>query len=126
VQALHEMRGDEDFERLLVSFKRMANIVEGESGFGFSESLLAEKEEKALHAHFKGVEGRVLFSIEKKDYRDVYGVLSGFKPFVDSFFDKVLVMEENLDLRRNRLGLLSRILSVFSGIIDFSKIVQED
>jgi glycyl-tRNA synthetase beta chain len=126
VQALHEMRGNEDFERLLVSFTRMANIVEDGTAFAFSEDLLVEKEEKALHAHFKGVESRILSSIAKKDYRDVYAVLSGFKPSVDSFFDKVLVMEEDPALRGNRLGLLTRILSVFSGIIDFSKIVQAD
>jgi glycyl-tRNA synthetase beta chain len=126
VQALHEMRGNEDFARLLVSFKRMANIVEGETAAAFTEDLLVEKEEKALYAHFEGVEGRILSSIAKKDYRDVYNLLSGFKPSVDSFFDKVLVMEEDPALRGNRLGLLTRILSVFSGIIDFSKIVQAD
>jgi glycyl-tRNA synthetase beta chain len=124
VRALHELRGDRDFEALLVSFRRMSNIIEEESGFEFSESLLREDEEKALHSHFVAMREGIVCHIEQRNYDEVYRILSTFKPHVDSFFDHVLVMDENPELRKNRLALLQSITSVFSGIIDFSKIVQ--
>ena len=124
VQALHEMRGNENFEHLLVSFKRIGNIIRDETQFSFSEDLLREREEKELYAHFKKVEPEVLSSITRKDYQEVYRVLGGFKSSVDVFFDKVLVMEEDLKLRANRMGLLKTVIGLFADIIDFSKIVR--
>lgn len=124
VEALHKLRGNEDFDHLLISFRRMSNIIEEGGRFSFYESLLAEKEEKALHSHFQSMREGIVGSIEKKDYGEVYRILSTFKPYVDSFFDNVLVMDENMELRKNRLGLLQSIIVVFSDIIDFSKIVQ--
>ncbi len=124
VEALHNLRGNEDFEHLLISFRRMSNIIEEGDGLSFSESLLREKEERALHRHFVSMRDRILQGIKQRDYEEVYRILSTFKPHVDNFFDHVLVMDEDMELRRNRLGLLQSILDVFSGIIDFSKIVQ--
>ena len=124
VEALHALRGNADFEDLLVSFRRMSNIIEESGEFGFSESLLEENEEKALYGHFQSMRESIVKNIQKRNYTEVYRILSTFKPFVDSFFDHVLVMDENLNLRKNRLGLLQNIITVFSDIIDFSKIVQ--
>jgi glycyl-tRNA synthetase beta chain len=124
VQALHSLRGNTDFEDLLVSFRRMSNIIEEGGKADFSPSMLVEKEERALHDHFQSMRESILEHIGERKYVDVYRILSTFKPLVDNFFDNVLVMDENLELRKNRLGLLQSIIAVFSGIIDFSKIVQ--
>jgi glycyl-tRNA synthetase beta chain len=132
VAALHGLRGDPDFNDLLISFRRMSNIVTGQDeitrdvirkGSLPQESLLEERQERDLYEHFKGVQGSILARIREKDYTGVYRILSTFKPYVDSFFDHVLVMDERDELRRNRLALLTDILETFSGIIDFSKIV---
>jgi glycyl-tRNA synthetase beta chain len=42
---------------------------------------------------------------------------------VDAFFDAVMVMSPEVEVRANRLALLSRVLVDFSGIADFSEIV---
>jgi glycyl-tRNA synthetase beta chain len=41
---------------------------------------------------------------------------------VDQFFDGVMVMTEDMELRRNRLALLQAIADLFNHIADFSKI----
>jgi len=124
VFALHELRGNKDFDDLLISFKRMSNITKGEKTCGFSEDLLREVHEKELYRHFMTVKENILKSIECKEYGEVYRILSTFKPFVDNFFDHVLVMDKNRSLRKNRIGLLNKIINIFSDIIDFSRIVQ--
>ena len=45
---------------------------------------------------------------------------------MDKFFDKVLVMAEQEEVRKNRLALLSGLLKEFSTIADFSEIVPEE
>ena len=125
IQALHELRGNEEFTALLVSFKRMSNIAgAAEKDYSFRESLLREEEEKTLYEHYVSQRNGVVMSIREKNYRDVYRLLSTFKPHVDRFFDNVLVMDDNRELRENRLALLQSIITLFSDIIDFSKIVQ--
>jgi len=44
---------------------------------------------------------------------------------VDLFFDKVLVNAKDDLVRRNRLKLLSNLLTEFSTIADFSEIVTD-
>ena len=41
-------------------------------------------------------------------------------PAVNKFFDAVLVMAEDQEVRKNRLGLLQRISSLARGVADFS------
>jgi glycyl-tRNA synthetase beta chain len=125
VQALHDLRGNAEFQALLISFKRMSNIIGEENRrYPFKESLLQEEDERALHHHFLSQREDVVSRIQEKNYQAVYQILSTFKPHVDRFFDNVLVMDEDRELRENRLALLQSIIELFSDIIDFSKIVQ--
>jgi len=124
VSALHEMRGDKNFDSLLISFRRMCNIIRGQKVAGFSEELLVQPAELALHRYYTGIREDVKKSIAERNYSEVYRTLSTFKPYVDGFFDTVLVMDNDKKLRNNRIGLLNEIVFLFSDIIDFSKIVQ--
>jgi len=45
------------------------------------------------------------------------------RPQVDGFFDQVMVMDPDAEIRRGRLALLASIVKSFSGIADFSEIV---
>jgi len=124
VEALHRYRERSDFQNMLISFRRMGNILTDEGEYRFSEDLLREEAEKALHRYFLSVKDEIAEQINSKNYEKVYALLSSFKPYVDTFFDKVLVMDEDLALRANRIALLKSIVDVFSDIIDISKIVS--
>ena len=43
-------------------------------------------------------------------------------PYITSFFEKILVMAEEKEIRENRLGLLQRIASLANGVADLSKL----
>ena len=55
-------------------------------------------------------------TIQKKarKYREALEAISGLRPAVDLFFDKVLVMVEDQNVRRNRVALLAGLLKEFS------------
>jgi glycyl-tRNA synthetase beta chain len=62
---------------------------------------------------------------EAQDYSRALAEISRIRPAVDTFFDKVMVMVEDEELRANRLALLQTLLREFSTIADFSEIVTE-
>ena len=61
----------------------------------------------------------------KKEYGDALLMLSTVRERVDAFFDKVMVMVDDENLRANRLALLQTLVKEFSTIADFSEIVTE-
>ncbi len=63
---------------------------------------------------------------ESEDMENAYTTATArvvnLRPTVDIFFDDVLVMDEDDDVRNNRLALLARVGALFAPVADFSKI----
>jgi glycyl-tRNA synthetase beta chain len=85
----------------------------------------AADEEKALGAYLEQTVPRVEQHCSKKEYVDALLLLSTAREPVDRFFDKVMVMVGDENVRANRLALLRTLLREFSTIADFSEIVKE-
>jgi len=60
--------------------------------------------------------------MEERDYEGAMVALAGLRKPVDEFFDHVLVMAEEKELRENRLALLAEIYGLFSQVADFSRV----
>jgi glycyl-tRNA synthetase beta chain len=58
----------------------------------------------------------------KGEYTRALKLLAGLKEPIDAFFDKVLVMSEDEDIRRNRIALLKSLVGLFDRVAQFSKI----
>ncbi|PKL41365.1 MAG: glycine--tRNA ligase subunit beta [Spirochaetae bacterium HGW-Spirochaetae-1] len=127
-KSINEFRKNENFSRMLLSFKRMNNIVSGfrkentDYKLSFKASLLEEKEEKELHEFFDSRKDQISRYIAESSYIALFELLIQGKAIIDGFFDKVLVMDKRIDVRDNRLYLLENILGNFSSLLDFSKI----
>jgi glycyl-tRNA synthetase beta chain len=121
-RALEEVRQSPDFPVLAVAFKRVINIARGAEGGEVTELLFEHPEEKQLYEACGLMELEVTAALEKRDYPGVCRALAKLKGPVDVFFDQVLVMAEDENLRRNRLALLVRISNTFLQMADFSRI----
>ena len=127
LDALAEFSAAEDFEQAVLTFKRADNIIrkQGDQAGGvldgdFDAALLQEDPEKALAKEFEGLVARWEALWQKDDYAGLLGLLRELRPVVDNFFDHVMVMCDDQDLRRNRLNLLQALVSRLSGLADFS------
>jgi len=130
-EAVTAVRGGEDFIAVSAAFKRMKNILDqarakGESiPTSVSTALLSDASEKALES----TGGRVASDVEalraKRQYKEALLQIATLRPAVDAFFEEVMVMAPEADLRANRLALLSRTVADFSRIADFSEIVAQ-
>ncbi|MCL1911372.1 MAG: glycine--tRNA ligase subunit beta [Leptospirales bacterium] len=127
-KSLNMFRQDEKFSHLLISFKRMNNILSTfrkdnkDYKLSFNAGILKENEEKELFAFFDSRKEEIKRLILNSKYIELFELLIQGKAAIDAFFDKVLVMDENIDVRDTRLAMLEQILSAFSELIDFSKI----
>src|SRR5206468_12396920 len=60
------------------------------------------------------------------NYQRALSEASGFKPYVDKFFDDVRVKTDDVALTQARLRLLRRLESLILKLADISEIVPED
>lgn len=122
IEALAEFRSAPDFESLGIAFKRVVNIVKGQQAGEVSEALFAEPVEKELFSSFESARSGAGERIAERDYKGALAVMKNLKEPVDRFFDNVMVMDKNEDLKRNRLSMLGEIRELFFTIADFSKL----
>ncbi|MFH1562346.1 MAG: glycine--tRNA ligase subunit beta [Nitrospirota bacterium] len=134
--ALSEFAGTNEFEPLIIAFKRVVNIlkaegcrlkVEGrrqEAGDRRQETevrkeLFVEEGEINLYTVYVKLKEELHLHLVKKDYPNYLSTLARFRQPIDNFFDKVMVMAEDKDLRENRLALLDNIAGLFLKIAKF-------
>ncbi|MFZ2331355.1 MAG: DALR anticodon-binding domain-containing protein, partial [Atribacterota bacterium] len=58
----------------------------------------------------------------KQYYDEIYACLETLNEVIDVFFDEVLVMVDDENLRNNRLALLKNIADLYFTVADLSKI----
>ena len=116
-------------KNIIGTYKRASNIVDQElkgqkrNITGQPESYLFKKdEEKYLFDKINEIR-KHFASIEKREsYDETLKILAEAKPATDNFFDNVIVNDENLDIRKNRLELLQMFCKTYNNFIDFSKV----
>jgi glycyl-tRNA synthetase beta chain len=120
-----------EFQAIGAACKRMRNILRqaDEKGIAPAERVETQKgpsdEEKNLIQYLEQSGKKVEQHEKKKEYLEALQLLSTAREPVDKFFDKVMVMVEDHQVRANRLALLRTLLHEFSTIADFSEIVTE-
>jgi glycyl-tRNA synthetase beta chain len=130
-EALTQVRGSEDFASISVAFKRTKNILRQahETRKAIAPALkanvLTDDAEKALAVTLPEVAAKVHQLREQKNYTAALAEISRLRQPIDLFFDKVMVMVDDEQVRANRLALLQTLLAEFSTIADFSEIVTE-
>ncbi|TIL82410.1 MAG: glycine--tRNA ligase subunit beta, partial [Mesorhizobium sp.] len=85
-------------------------------------ALFREEAEKSLFAAVNQAEKKAGQAINNEDFSAAMLALSALREPVDSFFERVLVNDEDQAVRANRLALLARIRAATGQVADFSKI----
>ncbi|WP_139973480.1 glycine--tRNA ligase subunit beta [Ochrobactrum sp. CGA5] len=128
LEALIVFINEEDGKNLLAGTKRAANILAAEEKKGtkvaesVNASLLREAEEKALFEAVTLASQDAEAAIAREDFNGAMLALAKLRGPVDTFFEKVLVNDEDENVRANRLALLDQIRAATGKVADFSKI----
>jgi glycyl-tRNA synthetase beta chain len=110
--------------------KRIVNILRkapagahlNTAGLSAVASVLAEPAEIELYRVLSGMRDAVLLAIAERRYADALTALTGLRAAVDEFFERIMVMDENLEKRNNRLALLRDVQVLLSGVADLSRL----
>jgi glycyl-tRNA synthetase beta chain len=123
VQAFRELP---EADSLTAANKRIRNILRKaqEAGISFPVScdatLLQEQTEQDLARALADLEARVQPLFEQREYSRALQQLAELQSPVDTFFDKVMVMSDDSELRNNRLALLNAVSELFLQVADIS------
>ncbi len=114
---------------IINSYKRVSNIVDQEqtnkeeNNYINPELLLFKKEEeKSLFDKINEIRKYFSSTRNNEKYDLTLKILADAKPAADNFFDNVIVNDENLDIKKNRIALLKMFCKTYDNFIDFSKV----
>lgn len=119
VAELTEWVARPNWSNILDSFARCVRIIRstGKKEWLVDQALFTETSEKELFLALVHAEAKQLDSIEAFLIE-----VEGLAPTINAFFNNVLVMAEDEKVKNNRLGLVSRVAALASGLVDMGKL----
>lgn len=120
---LEEVSSNANFNELVSLLKRVGNISKDYKGtVNVSEELLEDKAEKSLYnfyMEFVSISEEIL---GKNDYLFYLKTILSGKEIIDNFFDSVMVMDKDENIKNNRLSLLTSLNIIFNRVANLSLI----
>ena len=109
-----------DWSTILPAYSRCVRITRPiEESYAVSTRFLVEDAERDLYAALETAE---LTPRAPGSINDFLNAFTPLIPAINHFFDEVLVMTDDAQLRENRLGVLQRISRLAEGAADLSKL----
>jgi glycyl-tRNA synthetase len=110
----------EDWQEILPAYSRCVRITRDlDQVYPVAPELFLEPAEKELYAALQEANRRQRSAGSVNDFMNAFVPLI---PPINRFFDDVLVMDEDLQVRANRLGLLQAIAALADGVADMSRL----
>ena len=136
---MSEVRGSEDFVSISIAFKRIKNILrpwledrgDHRSGVAIEEGSwtpekLEERAERDLAMMIPSVRDAIKQLAQQRKYQEAVSKVAELRRPVDTFFDEVMVMVDDEQVRERRLTMLMVLLMAVGTIADFSEIVTDN
>ncbi len=124
-RAVEQFRTEPAFEALFTAFTRASNLSKKTQVSDVDTSLLQDEAEKKLYHAFTALQDKVRPLIRARDYQEALNNIARLQEPVNEFFEQVMVMVDDAQIRENRLIMLKNIARFISSVADFSKIVVE-
>jgi glycyl-tRNA synthetase beta chain len=124
VSAVHKFTLLPEAASLAAANKRVSNILSKQLSDqtipALTADLLKEEAEKQLATNLDKLEKLIAPMLANRDYYAVLESLADLKQPVDQFFEDVMVMTDDIELRHNRLALLDKLQKLFMNVADIS------
>ena len=122
IAAVAQFKSHPDFQALAVGFKRAANIVKEGVDSPVDQALFTDPAEGELCQAVADVKSSVEEKVAAHAYLEALTLIATLRGPIDTFFEKVMVMAEEQAVRANRLALLTAIVRLVGGIVDFGRL----
>ena len=122
VKAITEKLQKEKFVKLLQTLKRIANIVKNNKTKEVNEKLFQNEHEKTLYVSAKDLAVEIQEILKNKEYSEYFDKLTTIIPAIDKYFENTMVMDENNEIKQNRINQLTYILEIFDKVAYLNKL----
>ena len=123
IKELSKWKNRDEFLSLLGSFNRVSNLASKAKNSEINPEVFTEKAELELLKAFERVNTEYECRVDSGEYEKALKLMITLKKPIDDFFDNIMVMVEDEDIRNNRLGLLKSIANMMNKIADLGTIV---
>ncbi|SHK79889.1 glycine--tRNA ligase subunit beta [Desulforamulus aeronauticus] len=113
------------FAALMTAFNRANNLAKHAAGFAVQEAYLEHPSEQELYSRLMALQQAVQPLLQSRDYAAVLQQVATIQKSLDAFFESVMVMVEDENIKNNRLALLKSLVELSKSVADFSKVVVE-
>ncbi len=127
LEALSDFTKEGDFEQAVLTFKRAANIIRKQGDTAnqeltgaYAPQLFEGEAEHAFGSQLEEMAPRFDALWKEDDFAGLMGLLRELRPSVDGFFDNVMVMCDDVEVRRNRLNMLKALVDRLGRLADFN------
>ena len=124
VKAIQAFKTLDDADALAAANKRVSRILQKEEISNQQQpvnpALLKEQAEIQLSHLLQEKQAVVAPLFMAHDYQKALTELAELRPAIDLFFDQVLVMDKDNDIKNNRLNLLYQLRQLFLEVADIS------
>ncbi len=110
----------EVFADLATAFARANNLRDVKLGTGYKKAELSEVE-CALSEAVVAAEA----ALREDRFADALAALAALRAPVDRFFETTMVMDDDPEVRANRLKLLNRFANAFAHVADFGQMAKK-
>ena len=123
IQSVSHFRSSANFSQVYPAFNRVLRILPDSPPTEIDPDLFENNAEQKLCSLITEIDADLNKLIKSQNYDKLLFKLSALQPMIDQFFDQVLVMVDDLAIRRNRFALLNAIGQKIYAIGDLTKLV---
>ena len=123
VKTITEKITKDKFIKLLQTVKRVSNIVKNNKTKDIKEELFKNDFEKNLFTTSKKLTGEVTTLVKNKEYGEYFEKISDLVPTIDSYFENTIVMDEDNEVKQNRINQLTYVIvEIFDKVAYLNKL----
>ncbi|WMT42403.1 glycine--tRNA ligase subunit beta [Paenibacillus sp. D2_2] len=112
-----------DFKVTVESFGRVSNLAAKASAMKVRFDLLSDPAEQQLYDAWRSITEDYRSKLAERHEAEALNLLGGLQAAITNFFEKVMVMADDEEIRTNRLALLAAIDEDLKVFADFGKLV---
>ena len=124
IKTLETFAKEEEFETLLPVLKRVGNISKDHEKGIINQDLFKEPVETELYNFSLELNSKVIDALNNKDYDKYLQAIVSGKDIINKYFDEVMVMDKDEDVKNNRLSQLKFLADLFIKMADLNQIEE--
>lgn len=125
VDALDRFRQTDGFSALYTAFERCLKLAAGKEHAASVDQDFFTAADKSFFDAIADAKAELPMLLDAREYTSGLYLLAALKKPVDEFFDAVMIMDQDKNIRENRLGLLRQFINLYGKYADFGLIVMD-